>query len=368
MKKIAPLILAALLIITLFSGCKASPSPAPSGSGSPSPSASKSPSSPSSSAAASPSEPSTSAGSAKTGLAVLSSLTKSKDAGEQPGVAQFDATVVAVTVNKDGVIQKCAIDAVQAKVNFDDKGQLTTPVGTDFKSKNELGEAYGMKKASGIGKEWYEQAAAFSKHVEGMTVEEVKGIKVDEQNYPTQADLKASVTISVGSFLEGIEKAVQQAKEGGASESDKLNLGIVATLTKGESAGEAQPGLAQVGATFAVVTKDAGGVVTSCILDGLQASVNFNATGKITTDLSVNPKTKNELGEAYGMKKASGIGKEWNEQAEAFAQYVTGKTAAEIEGIAVNEEGYAVSSDITASVTIAIDGFLAALKKVIAMV
>jgi hypothetical protein len=63
------------------------------------------------------------------------------------------------------------------------------------------------------------------------------------------------------------------------------------------------------------------------------------------------------------MKEASGIKKEWNEQAAEFGKYVTGKTAVEIKGIAVDEAGYPLSSDIKSSVTISIGGFLAALMK-----
>lgn len=354
----------AVLISALFSGCKASPKPAPSGSSSPSGSAS--PSKSSSPSASASSSPSTSAGSAKTGLAVITSLSKSADAGEKDGLAQVDATVVAVTVDSEDKIIKCVIDGVQAKIYFDDKGQLITSPTTTFKTKNELGEEYGMKKASGIGKEWSEQAGAFSAYVEGMTVDEVKEIKVDEQNYPIQTDLKSSVTISIGGFMEGLEKAVTMAQEGGAAESDKLSLGIVSDMVKSISASSDKQGLAQVYSTFAAVTRDAGGKITGCILDASQSNVNFDAKGKITTDLSETPQTKNELGEAYGMKDASGIKKEWNEQASEFAKYITGKSSAEITGVAVDVNGYPISSDIKASVTISIGGFLAALTKALA--
>ncbi len=298
----------------------------------------------------------------------MTSLSKSTDAGEKDGLAEVDSTVVAVTVDSKGKIQKCTIDAVGAQVYFDTKGQLVTPPTTVFKTKNELVDDYGMKKASGIGKEWYEQAEAFAKYVEGMTVDEVKGIKVDEMNYPIQTDLKASVTISIGGFVKGIEKAVQMAQEGGAAEADKLNIGILTTMSKSISAAEDKPGLAQVTSTFAAVTRDAGGRISSCILDESLGNINFNAMGKITTDLSTMPQTKNELGEAYGMKKASGIGKEWMEQAAAFAKYVTGKTPAEVSGIAVDDKGYVVTEDIKTSVTISIGDFLAALMKATATV
>ena len=73
--------------------------------------------------------------------------------------------------------------------------------------------------------------------------------------------------------------------------------------------------------------------------------------------------SKNELGEGYGMKKASGIGKEWNEQAAAFAKYITGKTTAEAAGIAINEEGVTTEADLLSSVTIHISDFLELVTK-----
>jgi hypothetical protein len=356
MKKLIAVILVVCCFAALFAGCRAEPtpkpSPSPSGSPSSSPSASASPSG----------SPSDQKGEAKTGLAVITSLAKSTDAGEKDGLAQVDSTIVAVTVDKDGKILKCIIDGVQSKINFDAKGQLVTPVDTLFQTKNELGDAYGMKAASGIGKEWFEQAGAFAKYVEGKTVEDIKGIDVDEERHPTGADLKASVTVSIGGFVDGIEKAVANAKEMGAKAEDELSLGVATNMAKSTSAGEKE-GLAQVYSTYVAVTKDSGGKITSCIIDASQGNVNFTTEGKITTDLTVAPKTKNEMGEEYGMKKASGIGKEWNEQAEAFAKFVTGKTAAEIEGIAVDAEQHVLDTDLKASVTISVGDFKAAIAK-----
>ena len=37
------------------------------------------------------------------------------------------------------------------------------------------------------------------------------------------------------------------------------------------------------------------------------------------------------------MRGNSGIGKEWNEQANAFAEYIVGKTVDEVKGIAVKK-------------------------------
>lgn len=298
----------------------------------------------------------------KTGLAVITVADKSTDAGDKPGLAQIDSTAVAVMVDGRGKIVKCVIDAVQSRINFDASGQLLTPVETLFPTKNELGEGYGMKRASRIGKEWNEQAAAFAQYVEGKTVKEVKEIAVDASNHPLGSDLTTSVTMAIGDFITAIEKAVAQAEELGASSSDKLALGIVTNMANSVNAGE-KPGLAEAYSTYAALTQDAKGKITSCVFDASQGRVNFDGSGRIITDLKAGIKSKNELGEGYGMKRASRIGKEWNEQAAAFAQYVTGKTPAEVASIAVNASGRPTGSDLVATVTMGIGDLQAALAK-----
>jgi hypothetical protein len=301
-------------------------------------------------------------GGVKTGLAVINSVAKSTDAGDKDGLAQTDSLVVAVTVDEGGKILACVIDAVQSKINFSKEGKLVTPLNTTFESKNELGEAYDMKKASGIGKEWNEQAAAFAAYVVGKTAAEVKGIAVNEEGVPTDADLVSSVTVHVTDFIAGVEKAAANAQALGASASDKLSLSTTTNMSKSADAGE-KDGVAQAYSLYMALTTDASGVITSSVIDGSQCNVNFDKTGKITSDLKAAPQTKNELGEAYDMKKASSIGKEWNEQAAAFAKYITGKTPAEVAGIAVNEEGVATEADLLSSVTVHISDFLLLVEK-----
>lgn len=301
-------------------------------------------------------------GKVKTGLAVITELTKSVDAGAKPGLAQIDSTVVAVTVDGKGRIVKCVIDAVQSKINFDASGKLITPKNTMFRTKTELGDAYGMKKASKIGKEWKEQAAALAKYVTGKTVNEIKNIAVDAGKHPTGSDLKTSVTMSIGDYIEAIEKAVAQAQDLGASSADELGLGVVTNMSHSVNAGE-KPGLAEGYSTYVAITKDSKGKITSCVIDASQGKVNFNTSGKIITDLKARVKSKNELAESYGMKRVSKIGKEWNEQAAAFAKYVTGKTPDQVANIAVNKDGKPTGSDLLASVTMSINDFQAALAK-----
>ena len=104
-------------------------------------------------------------------------------------------------------------------------------------------------------------------------------------------------------------------------------------------------------------------VITSCYLDSVQAKVAFDAAGAITTDLAADVLTKNELGEGYGMKLYAGSTYEWNEQAASFAEYVTGKTAAEVSGIAVNEKTAPTDADLASTVTIAVGGFMNLIEK-----
>ena len=73
--------------------------------------------------------------------------------------------------------------------------------------------------------------------------------------------------------------------------------------------------------------------------------------------------TKNQLGEGYNMKAWGQAIAEWNEQAASFASYVTGKTAAEVSGIAVDEGTKPTDADLVSSVTIAIGGFQALIAK-----
>ncbi len=302
-------------------------------------------------------------GAVKTGLAVVSSIENSRDAGERDGLAQTDSVIVAVTVDNEGKIVQTVIDTAQTQIGFSKDGKILPDLNTVFKTKQELKEEYGMGKASTIDKEWYEQANALAEYVAGKTVEEIKAIAVDESGVATEVDLVSSVTIKINPYKEAIEKAAANAQNLGAGVSDKLGLGVTTTISKSKDATADREGLAQAYSTYSVATFDADGKVTSSVIDASQANVSFDAKGKITTDLTAAPITKVELGEDYGMKKASAIGKEWYEQADAFAAYVVGKTVEGIKGIAVDESGYATDEDLVSSVTVGIEDFQSIFEK-----
>ena len=305
-------------------------------------------------------------GALKTGLSVSVSVADSVSAtAEAVGAAKYDITLAAVTVDDNGVIVSCVIDSIPATVNFDTTGTITSDLTAAVATKNELGEGYGMKAWGGAVAEWNEQVAAVAKYAEGKTVEQLKNGDIDMTTGKAKdgSDLSSSATIYLAGYVYAIEAAVNNAKHLGAQAGDELVLTTINGIKSSTSATAEAAGNAQLDADITVLTRK-DGKITSCYIDSVQAKVAFDATGTITTDLSAKIQTKNELGEGYGMKAWGGAIAEWNEQAASFASYVTGKTAAEVAGIAITEGTKpAEGTDLSSSVTISIGGFQALIAK-----
>jgi hypothetical protein len=111
-----------------------------------------------------------------------------------------------------------------------------------------------------------------------------------------------------------------------------------------------------------LASKDADGVITSSIIDASQGKVTFDAAGKLTVDVAATFPTKNTLGADYGMKVASSIGKEWNEQAAAFAAFATGKTIDEVKGVSMDAEGLVTDEELATMVTVHVGDFIKCLE------
>ncbi len=131
----------------------------------------------------------------------------------------------------------------------------------------------------------------------------------------------------------------------------KTGLSVITSL-KGSATGEAKYDVTMVG-----VLVDDGGVIRACTIDSLAASVKFDTAGKLTSDLTAVPQTKNELGDSYKMPSGS-----WKAQAEALAKYVVGKTADEVGGISVNADTRPTDADLASSVTMTIGSYLPAIQ------
>ncbi len=146
------------------------------------------------------------------GLGIVSRLKRAQNAGDTDGSAEINTTVAAVTIDLEGRIVDCSIDKVENKLSVSNTGSIGSPANTEYSTTKELGDSYGMRGASTIGKEWYEQVEAFEQYVIGKTIEEVNGIKTDNQGYAQENDWNSSVTISISDFQAAINKAVENAQ------------------------------------------------------------------------------------------------------------------------------------------------------------
>ena len=298
----------------------------------------------------------------KTGIAIAASAAESKDAGDADGEAKYDVSVVAVTVDDNGVIRSCIIDSIGTSVLFDVSGSIASDLTAPIQTKNELGDSYNMKLYGNAVAEWYEQAAALASFAVGKTVEELKIGAVGETGYAQDADLATTATIYLGGYVSAIESAVANARHLGASAGDELKLAVIPGVSGSKSADAENAGLAQLDVDAVALTVS-DGVITSAQIDSVQAKVTFDASGVITGGTDGIFTTKNQLGESYGMVAWGGAIAEWNEQAAAFAAYVTGKTPAEAAAIAVDAGTKPTDADLVTSVTIAIGGFQALIAK-----
>ena len=111
---------------------------------------------------------------------------------------------------------------------------------------------------------------------------------------------------------------------------------------------------------FCAVTLDDNGVITGVQFDCVQSKGSFDAAGAVSGEVTVNPQSKNELADAYGMKAYSPIGKEFHEQMDALAAWCVGKTLEEV--LALNAE----DADLKAGCTVYIGSEMIALQKAVA--
>ena len=152
----------------------------------------------------------------------------------------------------------------------------------------------------------------------------------------------------------------EAAPEETAEPAGAYKLGLGVSLSTDSS----KAGNAQVDATTAAVVLDAEGKIVAVKIDVAQNKMDVT-DGEVDTEAAF--RTKLEKLDDYGMRDRSPIGKEWFEQAEAFEQFVTGKTVEEIEALetVATDNGHivAVDEELLAGCTISIGEFKEALLK-----
>lgn len=110
-------------------------------------------------------------------------------------------TTESATVEHDG-------SEITATLTKDADGKLTSvnidEVTEDGESTKDLGDDYDMKKASTIGKEWFEQV----EYLENFILENgVDAVKMDDAGYAENEDLKSGCTINISNFMKAVDEA-----------------------------------------------------------------------------------------------------------------------------------------------------------------
>ena len=298
-------------------------------------------------------EPVVAEGAVRTGLAISTSVGAADASAEEEGNAEFTITLAAIMVDENDIILDCEIDAIGHKFTFDTTGAITSDLTAEVLTKNEKGDDYGMVAWGGAVAEWYAQIDAFEQFCIGKSVFDLQNGVLTEEGYAADVDLATSATINLFDYVSALDAAYVNAQVLGAEAGDELVLSCTTSLAD-STQGNAQLNVDAV----ALTVKD--DVITSCQLDSLQGKVAIDENGAVG-DMNVN--TKNALGFDYGMVAWAGATYEWFEQAANFASYITGMTAAEVEGIAIDEATKPAEADLATSVTISIYGFKALIAK-----
>ncbi len=294
----------------------------------------------------------------KLGTASFTEVSSRAATAEVAGRVQFTTIYTTVLLDKDNKIVWVSIDSAQNNGTFDTLGAIVKAEAAP--TKKEKGDAYGMKAASAIGKEWFEQIAALEEYFVGKTVAEIMAMPLTEE---APDDLKTSVTIGITGYQEAVKKAADNAVEVKGVKS--VGSASVTTVA-GRTATAEVAGRVQTNVVFTGVAFDKDGKVLAVAIDNAQNSGTFDTMGAIVkAEVS---KTKIEKGDEYGMKAASAIGKEWYEQMEALTAAMVGKTVAEILAIPTAKKDDAhpevpTGDDLKTSVSISIEGYRAAVEK-----
>ncbi len=294
----------------------------------------------------------------KMGLGVEIGAIKATDATEdKEGQGSVEITGAVVTVDQEGKIVACVIDTAANSVKYTADGKAITDGA--FQTKYELGDSYNMKLYGGAVMEWYEQVDAFTALIKGKTLSEVRSMVADDGK--GNAVIAAGCTVAVGDWVLALEKAYNNAVSCEVTASHSLKLGVHTEQSVGDADGD-KNGKNQVETTFFAAAVDADDKIVHAIIDCAQVIFAFDATGASATDISKAVSTKRELGDSYNMKLYGGAGKEWYEQADAFAAACIGKNTRGVASL-MNSDNYGTADIKGAGCTILVNGFVKAAAK-----
>lgn len=284
----------------------------------------------------------TQTGSWKTGLGVLT------EASDEGRTGTIHTIAAAVLLDGEGKVADVMLDELEVEISADGKGTVTMP--TDYRTKRQKGDDYPLAAASSLKKGWAEQADAFADYLVGLTPQQASMLETDKEGRPADSDLLSGCTIRVDQYRDAVAKACASAEALGAAKGDRVSLGVQAENASSDvTATDDKDVNAEVDFTFAALTLDADGRITSAIADMAEPALTVAADGGVTAPDAV--RTKLELGDGYGMRGASALGKEWYEHSEGYCSFLKGKTEAEAASIPADGS----DADLAALCTISID-------------
>lgn len=277
----------------------------------------------------------------KLGVGAVSTVTM-----HSADITRVKVTVAAVVLDTAGRITDCTADELDYVVAL--KDGVPQPV-ADLTTKGERGDRY-QPTTEDVGENgdtatpWHEQVEEFCEFIEGKTPTEVSALAATDG----KSEQIEGCDLILTDFILAVRRAGDAAVVADVRSGDELQLAL--TATRSASSNEER---AQYDVEMAAVTLDSGDRITGCITDALEAKLTVT-DGAFTT-VSGEIRSKREMGNGYGMKKASGIQREWYEQANAFGTYAHGKTAAQLAGLQLADNG---KTDAVAGCTIDLRGML----------
>ena len=153
---------------------------------------------------------------------------------------------------------------------------------------------------------------------------------------------------SSGSMSTNMGGSSSQTGQAGQNAAYRTGLGILTEASDQERAGK-------IDTIAAAVLLDAEGRVADVMLDEVEISVTGDSTGKVT--MPTDDRTKRQKGDDYPLAAVSSLKKGWAEQADAFGNYLTGKTPDEVKKLATDDDGKPKDADLLSTCTIAVDGY-----------
>ena len=153
---------------------------------------------------------------ASVGSAILTDVSGKDATAENSGEAKASSTYGVVALDKDGKVVFTQTDVAQNAVKFTTAGALDGEA-MAVPTKGEKKDEYGMKKASAIGKEWFEQNQAFDEWTVGKTSNEISDMEVTTneagKTVTADKDLMTGCTMGVDSLQKVTVTAIAAASK-----------------------------------------------------------------------------------------------------------------------------------------------------------